>query len=348
MKTIKLLFISFVVFFSGVLSSVLASGSEFATADSLVQEIEEVETIQAEADTSDFEDMPTEDQEKQVVQKGDTTFISFGGKEIQIVEQNGETDVKIKDKKSGEEDFSFDFPEDDDGDDDDDDWDFEDLEFDNGKKKFKGHWTGFEFGLNNYMDADYSLTRSDASEFMDINTGKSWNFNWNILQYSLGFGTDRIGLVTGLGLEWNNYHFKDTTSIIERNDNIEPFAFSSGIQMEDIKKNRLQTTYLTVPLILEGQFLGNKRSKRAYMGVGLITGIKIGSNTKMVFTQNNIPQKIKNKQDFYLSPFRFGLTARLGYKALKLYANYYLTPMFLDGYGPEQLNPVAAGLVVSF
>jgi hypothetical protein len=198
------------------------------------------------------------------------------------------------------------------------------------------------------VNSDYSLNRSAESEFLDLNTSKSWNFNWNILQYSLGFGTDRVGLVTGLGIEWSNYHFRDTTSIIEDGNDIAPYVFSSGITRENIKKNKLMTTYLTVPIILEGQFLNKKPSKRLYAGVGLITGIKIGSSTKMVYTEYSIKRKLKNKKDFYLSPLRFGLTARLGYRALKLYANYYLTPLFLDGHGPEQLNPVAAGLVFSF
>ncbi|MBN1949653.1 MAG: hypothetical protein JW801_00515 [Bacteroidales bacterium] len=341
MKTIKLMFISFLILLPGMINSTFAANHAFATADSLDQIIAEE---QVEPDTLVLDELPLSDQEKQVIKKGDTTFISFGNKNIQIVEKNGQTDVKIKDKVTGEDDFTFETP--DESEDDGDDYN-SDFNFDTGKK-FKGHWTGFEFGLNNYMDADYSLSRSAASEFLDINTGKSWNFNWNILQYSLGFGTDRVGLVTGLGLEWNNYHFKDTTSIRESNNDIVSYTFSPGITMENIKKNKLETVYLTVPLILEGQFLGSKRSKRAYVGVGLITGIKLGSTAKMVYYDEEVIQRKKLKQDFYLSPIRFGLTARLGYQALKVYANYYLTPLFMKGHGPEQLNPVSAGLVVSF
>ena len=48
---------------------------------------------------------------------------------------------------------------------------------------------------------------------MDLNTGRSWNFNLNILEYGIGLGTDKIGIVTGLGFEWTNYVFDDQNSI---------------------------------------------------------------------------------------------------------------------------------------
>ncbi len=337
MKTVTFIFISTLIMLGSIINTSYATSG-----NDLIAFLDSLAADAGVADSIEFDSLPMSDQEKEVVKRGDTTYVSFGNKKIQIIEKDGQTDVKIKDKTSDEDNFTFE----DDGDDRKESK--RDKEDTKSGKKFKGHWSGFEFGLNNFVDQDYSFSRSDESSFLDINTGKSWNFNWNIFQYSLGFGTDRVGLVTGLGLEWSNYHFKDTTSIYENNANVAPYIFSDNIEPDNIIKNRLQTTYLTVPLILESQFLGKGRNKRLYAGVGVIGGIKLFSNTKIKYVENGIDQKVKNKQDFYLSPLRLGVTARVGYRALKLYANYYVTPLFIEGKGPEQLNPVAAGLVVSF
>ena len=151
-----------------------------------------------------------------------------------------------------------------------------------------------------------------------------------------------------MGLEWSNYHFSDTTTIHKDNQVIAPMTISDNITYDNIVKNRLQTAYLTVPLILEAQFLGNKRNHRVYTGIGVIGGFKLYSNTKVEYVENGINQREKNIDDFYLSPLRYGFTARLGYRFLKLYANYYMTPLFLKDKHSEELHPISAGLVISF
>ncbi len=300
--------------------------------------VEDYEKIDVEEIIDDIS-LPFTTQKKEVIRRGDTTYISLGSKKIRIIEQNGETEVKIQ-KKEGDEDY-FEFDEDEDITS---DWnDDDELKLDKKPwKDFKGHWAGFEFGLNNYMDKDFSLNRTSENEFMDINTGRSWNINLNFAQYSVGFGTDRIGIITGMGIEWNNYHFNDTNSIQKLDGEIVAKSIP-----ENTTKNRLQSTYLTVPLLIEAQFFGNDQEDRFYLGGGVIGGVKLFSNTKIKYVEDGVKQKEKIKNDYYLSPLRYGFTVRAGYKAIKVYVNYYATPLFLANRGPE-LYPVAAGLVVSF
>lgn len=278
---------------------------------------------QAEDDTTEHNRMI-----QKIDENGDTTYITLGKKRIRIVDEDDETSLKIEkmDKEEYDDDFygggeEFDTP----------DW-----------RDFKGHWAGFEFGLNNYVNSSGSLSRDPESEFMDIHTGKSWNFNLNFAQYSLGFGTDRAGLITGLGIEWNNYHFNNDNSIAKVDGQLEPVVIP-----ETTYKNRFQTTYLTIPLLLEYQFPGKSRNDRVYLGGGVIGGFKIFSNTKIKYTEDGSKRKAKDKGDYYLSPLRYGFTLRAGYKMVKLYANYYAVPLFLEDRGPE-LYPVAAGMVLSF
>ncbi len=259
----------------------------------------------------------------------DTTHIKLGKKDISIIDEGDGTSVKITEPdKSENEDKSYEH---------------------SGKtlkthksRRFKGHWAGFEFGLNNYLDNNNSLSHTGETAFLDLNTGKSWNFNLNFAQYSIGLGTDRFGLVTGMGLEFSNYHFNNNNNIIKSNNYITELPYT-----QQLTKNKLQTTYLTIPLLLEGQILDGKRSKRIYISGGVIGGFKLGSFSKVKYIEDGSKKREKEKDDFYLSPFRYGLTARVGYKMVKLYANYYMTPLFIKDKGPE-LHPVALGLVISF
>lgn len=208
------------------------------------------------------------------------------------------------------------------------------------KKRFKGHWSGFEFGLNNYLTDDFSVTPDE--EYMEINTGKSWNFNLNFAQFSIPLIRDRFGLVTGLGIEWCNYHFSNGNTIDKNQSThqIEPVDISHLA----MKKNKLTTTYITTPLLMEVQ-IGNSsnRDKRMAVSAGLIGGLKIGSYTKYKTSDS----KEKNKDDFYLQSFRYGFTARINYDSFGFYFNYYNVPLFVKDKGPE-LYPFAAGLLVSF
>jgi hypothetical protein len=258
----------------------------------------------------------------------------LGNKEVKIIEQDDETSIIMKDtEKDGKEKTEKD-----------DDSVFEGITIPSEDiKKFKGHWAGFEFGLNNYVDKDFSLTRTPENEFMDINTGKSWNFNLNFYQYSIPVLSNRFGIVSGMGLEWSNYHFSNLNTINKIDGSIQ---VDSITYTDSPKKNRFQTTYLTVPLLVELQLLDGKRKDRIYLAGGVIGGIKLFSNTKVVYSDGN-RQNLKKKDDYYLRPLRYAVTARAGYKMVKLYFNYYMTSLFLQERGPE-LYPFATGLAITF
>jgi len=86
--------------------------------------------------------------------------------------------------------------------------------------------------------------------------------------------------------------------------------------------------------------------KRIHISGGVIGGLKIGSHTKVLYKADGSKQKDKINDDFNLSPLRYGVTARIGYRALKLFATYNMTQMFETGQGPE-LYPVSIGLILA-
>jgi hypothetical protein len=249
----------------------------------------------------------------------DTTKIGIGDKDISIIEDEEGTSIKVTDSEDNKE------------------------KSEKKQKKFKGHWSGIEFGINNFVNNKFSMDRTAAEQYMDLNTGRSWNFNWNIKQTSIGFGSNKFGLVTGLGLEFNSYYFDGDNNIEKLDGNI----VSKTDYPSPLDKSKLKTTFLRVPVLLELQLLNAKRSKRFYVSGGVIGGLKLGSSSKVIYKVDGNKQKDKIKDDFNINPLRYGLTARVGYRHLNLFGNYYLTPFFEKNNGPE-LYPISVGLSFVF
>jgi len=204
------------------------------------------------------------------------------------------------------------------------------------RSRFRGHWAGFEFGFNNYVVSDYSITLPESIDYMSLHSGKSHNFNFNVAQTSLGLAR-RIGFVTGLGLNWNNYRF-DGNNNITKNE-------SGTIEEYDpealLKKSKFSTLYLTLPVLLEFQIPADHNHLN--IAAGPIGAVKLYSYSKMVFEEGD---KVKSEDDFSLNMLRYGVTARIGYENLQIYGTYYITPLFQTGKGPGSVDlfPFEIGL----
>jgi len=281
-------------------------------------------------------------QEDTVSPQKDTTEFRFKNKEVRITEDEKGTDIEVRHREEEEWDFDDEGSEHDWKDDDGPEFDFDFGE----EEDFDIHWAGFEIGMNNYLNSDFSLNLGEENQFMDLNTGKSWNVNINFIEYDLNLIGERFGVGTGLGLEFNDYRFDNQLPIEKSNGGIQP-----DLTYEDpdynVEKAKLTTTYITVPLFLEYQVQVGRDNNKFFLGAGIIGGLKLGSHTKVKYDKDGDNKKNKNRSDFYLSPFRYGYTVRAGYGFLKLFANYYDTPLFEPDRGPE-LHPFTLGFMLSF
>lgn len=276
----------------------------------------------------------------EVIETPEKTRVTLGENEVLIVEENGDTVRVVLGSRGisiveGEEGTEIKVMEMD---------DLPHRSYHKKKKRFRPHFAGLEVGLNNYVTPDFSMTLPQEERYMDLNTGKSWNWNINIIDYGFGLGTDKVGIVSGLGFEFINYNFDGQNSIRKDPD--------TGVIGEyvpsyagNITKSKMNITYLTAPLLLEFQIPAPR--KRIYISAGVIGGLKLWSNTKMKYTVSGEKSKEKAKGDYNLSPLRWGVTARVGYRALGFYATYYMTPLFKSGLGPE-LYPFNIGLTFTF
>jgi len=261
-----------------------------------------------------------------VEENGDTVRVVLGSRGISIVEGEEGTQIKIiemDEVKSNENNSSTGKKK---------------------KKRFRPHFAGLEIGLNNYVTSDLSMVLPPDERFMDLNTGKSWNWNLNFIDYGFGLGTDKVGIATGMGFEFINYNFDGQNSIRKDPDTGEIIEYVPDYA-GNITKSKMNMTYLTAPLLLEFQIPAGR--KRIHISGGVIGGVKLWSNTKTKYTVSGEKSKEKAKGDYNLSPLRWGFTARVGYRALNFYANYYMTSLFKENLGPE-LYPFSLGLAIPF
>ena len=214
--------------------------------------------------------------------------------------------------------------------------------------KFRGHWVGVDVGINGFDDEKYDAYSDSYGKFMALNMAKSISVNINLLQYDISLQQKRntIGLLTGLGLEWNNYRFDRDVTIREGADQIiEPVILDSDWR---VKKSKLTDLYLTVPLLLEVQIPVRYQWRRIHLSVGMVGGMRLASHTKIKYKNNGNTRKDKDHDDFSINTFRYAGYVRVGYECINLFASYSFTPLFKDNKGPE-LTPYSMGItLISF
>jgi hypothetical protein len=205
-------------------------------------------------------------------------------------------------------------------------------------KRFDGHYAGLEFGINNYLNKDMEMIVPDNAGYLELDDSKSIEFNLNLVDVSVPLVKDRLGLVTGLGFSWNNYHL-DNKQMVLKNDRDTLYAVEDTITYS---KNKLNAVFLNVPLMIEfQQSLGNKDF---WIAVGGYAGVKIGSNTKLKTSEGD---KTKVRKDFHMNTLRYGLRAQVGFENFGIYCNYSLQSLFKKDEGPE-LYPISLGVTLAF
>lgn len=207
--------------------------------------------------------------------------------------------------------------------------------------RFKAHWTGIDLGLNNYLNSDYEIINlSSKDAFMQLTPLKSWSIAINFVQKSFQL-TSNSGFFTGAGIEWNNYHFENNITLFEDSTGVisDKQIIENQDSEIDFMQNSLNLIYLNVPLFYEFNIPLKKSKKPFLISVGVIGNLRIASKTKQLYDN----KKDKKSGDFNLSPVGCEASLRIGYRAVKLFANYNLTAMFKQGEGPE-LYPFCIGV----
>ena len=251
----------------------------------------------------------------------DTTTVKVGGMTVQVIEGDS-TKISVGNRVLIVDDYG-------------------NVKFRRSRKhKFNGHWAGVGLGINGYVDKNFKNKVPDEYDFLDLRYEKSIELNVNILEQNFNLAGNKFGLVTGIGLRWNNYRFNNNVVLVSDSSTIYGFRDDK----ENYRKSKLVVNYLTIPLLLEFQTNRFSRNNSFHITGGMIMGIRYRTHSKRVYDKNG-KVKPKDFDSFHLNPFRWDVNLRLGWGIINLYANYSLNTLFKEDEGPE-LYPFSIGLTL--
>ena len=213
-------------------------------------------------------------------------------------------------------------------------------------KRFSTSWFVMDLGFSNWDDkTNYGNTGNFllngpgqqplGKEDLGPRIGKSRNVNlWFVMQ-QMGLIKHNVSLKYGLGLELNNYHFKNNISFRENGKlpytsgtTNAPFVFRDTI---GFKKNKLAADYLTVPLMIS--FSDGRQN--VYVSAGVSAGYLYSARNKQKSDERG---KEKYKGDFDLKKFKYSYIGELGFDNFSIYGSYTPKSIFKNEMDMRSFN----------
>lgn len=208
------------------------------------------------------------------------------------------------------------------------------------KKQRYNHFAGIDFGVNGFVSPKQSIDLQQEADFLELNYRKSFEVSFNLWEKYMPIWEEKIGLVTGVGIKYNNYDLVKDVIVVNQMDS----TFAVTDPNRSINKNKFKTSAIHVPLMLETN-LGKDAKHSFHLAAGGTVTYIVNSRTKQKYKEDGKSFKKKDKNDFNVNPFQFAATARVGYGDFTLYATYNLTPLFENNKGPEVI-PFTVGVSV--
>ena len=207
----------------------------------------------------------------------------------------------------------------------------------NKPSNLRTNWWIIDLGFANYKDnTDYSSVAAQQyapgsnSSWFELRSGKSVNVNIWFFMQRLNMIKHAVNLQYGLGLELNNYRYKQPIRYDANPPAISnpPIVSFDNITNHNYKKDKLAADYITAPLMLNFNFTPNRRKE----GFGFSTGISAGwlySARNKTITSNE--GKKKAKDDFKLERWKLSYVSELSLGPVKLYGSLAMKNMYERG-----------------
>ena len=186
----------------------------------------------------------------------------------------------------------------------------------------------FATGFNNLV-TDGAIANSEFGYARS--TFYEWGLTWNT---RLSKNSNLLHFKYGVGFMYNMLHATDNRVFAEIGD--KTVLVDAGV---DTKANKtyFKNVYFVVPMHLEFDFSKTstvddkkvfKSHKGARFGIGGFVGVNTNSKQFMRYNQDGHKISVRDKGDFNVNDFTYGLSTYIGYKQTSLYLKYDLNPMF--------------------
>lgn len=204
-------------------------------------------------------------------------------------------------------------------------------------KHFSSHWAGLGLGFANFADGSLHINDIDG---VSLRSENSFEVNFNFLEKGFIISRQGWAIVTGVGMRWNRYRV-DTNHHFQEIDGITQLVPApEGIQYS---KSRLNTTSLTVPILLEWQQRNRRGNSGLFVSAGVVGVLKTISSSKIEFRDNGKKRKDKMDRGMNIRPVTMDFLVQAGYKRIGLYAKYSPLTLFSGDKGPK-VHPVSLGV----
>ena len=185
----------------------------------------------------------------------------------------------------------------------------------------------FGIGFNNAIiegqDINDSPYKIGGSGFVEL--GVAWKTR-------LFENTNFWRVKYGVSIQWNKFNIKDNQYLVNTNDAISLQEFPL-----DLDKAKFRTTNLVFPLHLEfgpsrkierDSYVRYSTNSQLKIGLGGYAGVGLGHMQKLKYKQDGDRQKDKQKGNFNVNEFVYGLSGYVALGDAALYVKYDLNPIF--------------------
>lgn len=200
----------------------------------------------------------------------------------------------------------------------------------------------FATGFNNLV-TDGAVAHSEFGYARS--TFYEWGVTWNT---RLSNTSNLLHLKYGLGFMYNNLHATQNRVFADVND--QTILVDAGVNTK-ANSTYFKNVYFVVPMHLEFDFSKTsitddkkvfKSHRGARLGLGGFVGVNTNSKQFTKFEQDGYTITTKQKGDFNVNDFTYGLSAYIGYKQTSLYLKYDLNPVFKNS--PVDQNNISLGI----
>lgn len=205
------------------------------------------------------------------------------------------------------------------------------------------NWWIFDLGFSNYSDnTNYSSAAAQAyapgsnKTWFELKDGKSRNVNIWFFMQKLNVVKHIVNLKYGLGLELNNYRYKQHVRYLENTlaIPIPPRVILDGTTSRSYEKDKLAADYLTVPMMINFNFTPN-RQKGFGISAGISAGYLYSARNKTITSDEG---KEKTKDDFELERWKLSYVAELALGPVRFYGSYAFKSMYERGLDIKPYN----------
>ena len=213
----------------------------------------------------------------------------------------------------------------------------------------------FDLGFNNYLNqGDFP---DDNNAPYAVKPFVSWYIALGTVNRTKVTGP--LYLDWGANVSWYNFKFENERTRLEKTD--AEVRFFEATDVPEPIKSKLVVPYLNVSFVPMLQFgeplptsikegdvevsMADRSARSGFrIGAGVYAGYRLGSRAKYVFREDDDRKRVKDRTNFYVNNWRYGVRVQAGFRGVDVFANYDLNELFVDGRGPE-LNAFSFGIV---